>query len=230
VASTRVLAIETATAACSAALYVDGEVEERYALAPRQHAALILSMVESLLAAAELDVSQLDALAFGQGPGAFTGVRIAASAAQGIAFGADLPVVPVSTLAALAAGAMRQTGETHAMAALDARMHEVYWGIYTRSAAGLPVLQGREVVGAPGDVPVPGEGRWVAAGSGWGAYAGALVPRAGDRVVRLLPDLEPAAHDVAVIGAYRFARGEAGRAGDAVPVYLRDRVVRVPGQ
>ena len=229
-AVTRILAIETATAACSAALYVDGEVEERYALAPRQHAALILSMVESLLASAELAVTQLDALAFGQGPGAFTGVRIAASAAQGIAFGANLPVVPVSTLAALAAGAMRETGESHVMTALDARMDEVYWGVYTGDAAGLPVLQGRETVAGPDDVPVPGDGDWVAAGSGWGAYAGLLMPRAGERVVRLLPDLEPGAHDVAVIGADRFARGEVGRAGDAVPVYLRDRVVRAPGQ
>jgi tRNA threonylcarbamoyladenosine biosynthesis protein TsaB len=230
VAATRILAIETATAACSAALYIDGEVEERYALAPRQHAALLLPMVESLLASAELDVRQLDALAFGQGPGAFTGVRIAASAAQGIAFGANLPVVPVSTLAALAAGAMRETGESHVMTALDARMDEVYWGVYTGDAAGLPVLQGRETVAGPDDVPVPGDGDWVAAGSGWGAYAGLLMPRAGERVVRLLPDLEPGAHDVAVIGADRFARGEVGRAGDAVPVYLRDRVVRAPGQ
>ncbi len=229
-AATRILAIETATAACSAALYIDGEVEERYALAPRQHAALLLPMVESLLASAELDVRQLDALAFGQGPGAFTGVRIAASAAQGIAFGANLPVVPVSTLAALAAGAMRETGESHVMTALDARMDEVYWGVYTGDAAGLPVLQGRETVAGPDDVPVPGDGDWVAAGSGWGAYAGLLMPRAGERVVRLLPDLEPGAHDVAVIGADRFARGEVGRAGDAVPVYLRDRVVRAPGQ
>ena len=128
-AAARVLAIETASAACSAALYIDGQVEERYALAPRQHAALILPMVESLLASAELTVSGLDALAFGQGPGAFTGVRIAASAAQGIAFAADLPVVPVSTLAAQACGAMRDTNGAHAMVALDARMDEVYWGV-----------------------------------------------------------------------------------------------------
>lgn len=228
-AGMRILAIETATAACSAALYIDGEVEERYALAPRQHAALILPMVESLLASAELSVARLDALAFGQGPGAFTGVRIAASAAQGIAFGAGLPVVPVSTLAALAGGAMRETGEARIIAALDARMAEVYWGVYIGDAGGLPVLQGREEVAGPDDVPMPGDARWVAAGSGWGAYAGTLMPRVGERVLRLLPDLEPRAHDVALIGADRFARGEAGSAGDALPVYLRDQVVRVPG-
>ena len=228
-AATRILAIETATAACSAALSIDGEVEERYALAPRQHAALLLPMVESLLASAGLSVTQLDALAFGQGPGAFTGVRIAASAAQGMAFAANLPVVPVSTLAALASGAMRETGETHVMVALDARMDEVYWGVYARGAAGLPVLQGREAVAAPAAVPIPDGDRWIAAGSGWEACAERLVPRAGERVVRLLPDLEPRAHDIALIGADRFARGEAGCAGDAVPVYLRDQVVRMPG-
>ena len=228
-AAVRILAIETATAACSAALSIDGEVEERHALAPRQHAALILPMVESLLASAELTVSELDALAFGQGPGAFTGVRIAASVAQGIAFAANLPVVPVSTLAALACGAMRESGETHAMVALDARMNEVYWGVYTGDATGLPVLQGREAVAGPGDVPVPDVDRWIAAGSGWAAYAEQLMPRAGARIVRVLPDLEPMAHDIALIGADRFARGEAGQAGDAVPVYLRDRVVRTPG-
>mgnify|MGYP001819966252 FL=1 len=225
----RVLAIETATAACSAALYIDGQVEERHALAPRQHAALILPMVESLLASAELAVTALDALAFGQGPGAFTGVRIAASAAQGIAFAADLPVVPVSTLAALAGGAMRDADACHVMAALDARMDEVYWGVYTRDTGGLPALQGRETVAAPAAVAVPDGDGWIAAGSGWAAYAEQLMPRAGERLVRVLPDLEPRAYDVALIGADRFARGEVGQAGDAVPVYLRDQVVRTPG-
>ena len=226
---TCILAIETATAACSAALYIDGEVEERHALAPRQHAALILPMAESLLASAELAVTGLDALAFGQGPGAFTGVRIAASVAQGIAYAANLPVVPVSTLAALAGGAMRETGEPHVMAALDARMNEVYWGVYRRDAAGLPVLQGTESVADPAGVPVPEGDRWIAAGSGWDAYAATLMPRAGERVVRALPDLEPQAYDVALLGADLFSRGQIAGAADALPVYLRDQVVRAPG-
>ena len=225
----RILAIETATTACSAALYVDGEVQQRHSLAPRQHAALILPMVESLLAAAELAVTQLDALAFGQGPGAFTGVRIAASAAQGIAFAANLPVVPVSTLAALAGGAMRESGASQVMAALDARMDEVYWGIYTRGREELPELQGRETVAFPGGVAIPEAGDWIAAGSGWQAHAETLMARAGERVVRVLPDLEPVARDVAVIAAGCLARGETARPGDALPVYLRDRVVRAPG-
>jgi tRNA threonylcarbamoyladenosine biosynthesis protein TsaB len=229
VGRTCILAIETATAACSAALYIDGEIEERHALAPRQHAALILPMAESLLASAELAVTGLDALAFGQGPGAFTGVRIAASVAQGIAFAASLPVVPVSTLAALASGAMRETGGSRVMAALDARMNEVYWGVYCRDAAGLPVLQGTESVAEPAAVPVPEGGSWIAAGSGWEAYAATLMPRAGEQVVRALPDLEPQAFDVALLGADLFARGQIAVAANALPVYLRDQVVRAPG-
>ena len=132
--TTRILAIETSSAACSAALSVDGEVVERDALAPRQHAALILPMIESLLAESGCAVGELDAIAFGRGPGSFTGVRIAASIVQGIAFAADLPVIPVSTLAALAFGAMRESSVPRVIAALDARREEVYWACYERTA------------------------------------------------------------------------------------------------
>ena len=134
------LAIETSTPACSAALSIDGVVIERYALAPRQHAVLILPMIESLLLEAGISVAQLDALAFGRGPGSFTGVRIAASVIQGIAFAADLPVLPVSTLATLALGGMRITDKTQVMAALDARKSEIYWGCYTAAEDGAVVL------------------------------------------------------------------------------------------
>ena len=106
----KLLALDTATEACSAAVWVDGAVLERYERAPRRHAALILPMIEAVLAEANLTPLQLDAIAFGRGPGAFTGVRIAIGIAQGIAFAADLPVVPISTLAALALGAAQETG------------------------------------------------------------------------------------------------------------------------
>ncbi len=221
--TTRILAIETSTAACSAALCLGGEVLERYVLAPRQHAALILPMIESVLAEADIGVRQLDAIAFGRGPGAFTGVRIAASIVQGIAFAADLPVVPVSTLAALALGAMRETGETQALAALDARKDEVYWGCYRQAGEAL-VLQGSEIVCPPSGVPQPEPGRWIGAGSGWLAHGKALVQRCGDDVIRVLPDLEPRAGDVARLGLYDFLRGKAVAADAAVPVYLRDNV------
>ena len=222
---TCLLAVETATSACSAALFVDGAIQERHALAPRQHAALILPMIESLLVEADLQARQLDAVAFGQGPGSFTGVRIAASVVQGIAFGAGLPVVAVSTLATLALGAMEESGEAQVMAALDARMAEVYWGVYTRGEDGLPVLQGTECVAAPDAVPLPPPGRWVGAGSGWESYAEALIKHSGERVVRVLPDLEPRARDLVRLGAAAFERGQTVTAEQALPVYLRDRVV-----
>ncbi len=225
---TRLLAIETATSACSAALSVDGHIQERHALAPRQHAALILPMIESLLVEADLQAGQLDAIVFGQGPGSFTGVRIAASVVQGIAFGAGLPVVAVSTLATLALGAMEESGEAQVMVALDARMSEVYWGVYRQGKDGLPVLQGEECVDSPDDVPLPQGGRWVGAGSGWDSYGETLMTRTGERVVRVLPDLEPRARDLVRLGADRFSRGLCITPEQAVPVYLRDRVVREP--
>jgi tRNA threonylcarbamoyladenosine biosynthesis protein TsaB len=226
-AGLRILAIETATSACSAALYIDGEISERHALVLREHALLILPMIDALLVEADLPVGALDAIAYGRGPGSFTGVRIAASVAQGIAYATDLPVIAVSTLATLAQGAMRETGEHRVMAALDARMAEVYWGLYAREPAGLPRLQGKECVCAPGTVAVPESGEWIAAGSGWVSYREQLLERTGQRVSRLLPDLEPGAGDLAPLAAQHYREGEILRAEEAVPVYLRDTVVRV---
>jgi tRNA threonylcarbamoyladenosine biosynthesis protein TsaB len=222
----RLLAIETATATCSAALAIDGEIQERHALAPRQHAALILPMIESLLVEADLKPGQLDAIAFGRGPGSFTGVRIAASVVQGIALGAGLPVIAVSTLAALAAGAVRETGAQGILAALDARMEEVYWGMYQAAANRLPGLVGEELVCKPEFVHMPAGGNWIGAGSGWDSYGSTLAERAGERVVRLLPDLEPRALDVAILGVDKFSRNEVIAPEAAVPVYLRDNVAR----
>ena len=222
----RILAIESATAACSAALYVDGEISERHALAPREHALLILPMIDALLAEADVPVGALDAIAYGRGPGSFTGVRIAASVVQGIAFAADLPVVAVSTLATLALGAMRETGEQRVMAALDARMSEVYWGLFVQEPEFLTRLLGEECVCAPGAVILPEAGGWAAAGSGWASYREELLERAGPRVKRLLPGLEPRAADLVRLAVQGYHRGELLRAEDAVPVYLRDTVVR----
>jgi tRNA threonylcarbamoyladenosine biosynthesis protein TsaB len=183
-------------------------------------------MIQSLLVAADLKPGQLDAIAFGRGPGSFTGVRIAASVVQGVALGADLPVVSVSTLATLALGAMRETGEAHVLAALDARMNEVYWAVYRAAANRFPELLGEESVCKPEVVGVPADGNWVGAGSGWESYGSVLGARAGERIVRLLPDLEPRALDVASLGADKLGRNETIAPEQAVPVYLRDNVAR----
>jgi tRNA threonylcarbamoyladenosine biosynthesis protein TsaB len=224
--TTKILAIETSSAACSAALSVDGVVEERYALAPRQHAALILPMIESLLAESGNRVSEIDAVAFGRGPGSFTGVRIAASIVQGIAFAADKPVIPVSTLAALALGGLRESSGSRVMAALDARKDEVYWACYEKSGDGV-LLLGDECVRPPAEVSPPGTGDWIAAGSAWQAYADILMQRFGEQVVRVLPDLEPRAGDVVRLAEGEYQRGRLLKPEDAVPVYLRDNVAEV---
>lgn len=216
----KLLALDTATEACSAAVWVDGNVLERYELAPRRHAVLILPMIEAVLAEAGLSAGQLDAIAVGRGPGAFTGVRIAMGIAQGIAFAADRPVAPVSTLAALALGAARATGEARIAAALDARMSEVYWGLYAVNGYETELL-GEERVCVPEAVAAL-PGAWFGVGSGWAVYAEALAQRL--TVSGWRSDCYPRAGDIARLAATPSQRGAWVVAEQALPVYLRDRV------
>lgn len=224
----RILAIETATEACSAALLMDGEILERYELAPRRHAMLILPFADALLQEAAVKLAQLDAIAFGRGPGSFTGLRIAAGVAQGVAFGAGLPVVPVSTLAALAQGALQQHGGEAVLAALDARMQEVYWGVYRRQADGLVALDGTETVCSAADVPAPVSAEWIGAGSGWGSYGEALAARCGLAPQQVHADCYPRAADVARLAEQLFYQGFAFPPQQAIPSYLRDNVASKP--
>ena len=219
----KLLAIDTTEDACSAALLLDDALRERYEIAPRRHSELILPMMDGLLAEAGLPLAALDALAFARGPGAFTGLRVAASIVQGAALGADLPVVAVSSLQALAQGANRVHAADAVLAAFDARMGEVYWGAFRADAAGLmrPVVD--ETVAAAQAVPLPGVAGWYAAGSGWRAYAAELAQRLG-----AMPPADPEAmvhaRDVAALAAALFDEGAAVPAEQAVPVYLRDQV------
>ncbi|MCX7113069.1 MAG: tRNA (adenosine(37)-N6)-threonylcarbamoyltransferase complex dimerization subunit type 1 TsaB [Proteobacteria bacterium] len=226
----KLLALETSTEACSAALYLDGEVTERYQLVPQRHNKLILPMIESLLAEAGLSLKNMDALAFGRGPGSFTGVRIAAGVVQGLAFGADLPVAPVSTLAAMAQEAFAETDSQFAFPCIDARMGEVYWGVYRRGAEGLAELADRESVADGGAVEFPEEAAGFGMGSGWGTYAAMLRERLGEgRVHGILADRFPRAHWVARLGVEVFKRGQCVTAENAQPVYLRDKVAKKKG-
>lgn len=223
-AAMKLLALDTATEACSAAVWVDGAVVEHYELAPRRHAILILPMIETVLAEAGLGVAQLDAIAFGRGPGAFTGVRVAVGVAQGIAFAADLPVVPISTLAALALDAANAMGVSHIAAALDARMGEVYWGAYVVSGENAEII-GEERICAPVAVTVPA-GEWFGAGSGWTAHAAMLSQRLA--VSGWQGDRCPRASAIARLAAGLCQRGQGVRAEQALPVYLRNEVVSKP--
>ncbi len=220
----KLLALETATEACSAALWVEGSVLERYELAPRRHAALILPMVESVLAEAGLTISQLDALAVGRGPGAFTGVRIAIGIAQGLAFAAELQVVPVFTLAALALAGGRETGQMQIATALDARMGEVYWGTWSVSGDQAERL-GEERVCTPVAVTAP-PGEWFGVGSGWGAYSETLSQQLTVR--DWLGERYPRAGDVARLAVAPARCGQWVAPEQVAPVYLRDRVVGKP--
>jgi tRNA threonylcarbamoyladenosine biosynthesis protein TsaB len=224
----KLLAIETATEACSAALLVNGELRERYEVQPRKQSELILAMVDGLLAEGALSPGELDALAFGCGPGSFTGVRIAAGVAQGIAFGADIPVVPVSTLAALAQRHFRENGLRRLLPAFDARMNELYWGCYEVNGEGLvePVLEDRLV--SADNVSWPDGGGWHGVGGGWRSYGDRLAVRMGDDLESVTPSLLCSACDVALLGFKGLQGGDGVPADRAFPVYLRDEVARKP--
>lgn len=225
----RILAVETSTEACSVALLVGDEVRERFEVAPRQHARLLLPFAASLLAEAQLQPAGLDAIAFGRGPGSFTGLRIAAGMAQGIAFGADLPVVALSTLAVLAQGTMREQGAVRVLAALDARMQEVYWGAWQRQADNTLELVGRERVCAPADVEALPDAGWYGAGSGWQTYGSVLQQITGLSDARIFPQQLPHAADLAQLAVAVVEAGAALPPEQAAPVYLRDNVAARPG-
>jgi tRNA threonylcarbamoyladenosine biosynthesis protein TsaB len=217
---TTLLALDTATEACSVALLHDGKVLTHYEVIPRLHAQKLLPMIKDLLAEAGIGLSALDAIAFGRGPGAFTGVRIAIGVVQGLAFGLDRPVLPVSNLAALAQRAFRERGVNQVAAAIDARMDEVYWGCY-RETAGEMRQVGAEAVMPPerATLPVDASGEWFGAGTGWG-YAERIEVKLCDQDATLLPH----AQDLLTLGTFAWQRGEAIIADEAQPVYLRDKV------
>ena len=215
----KLLAFETATEACSVAVYSDGEVRERFELAPRRHAELALPWAEQLLAEAGIAKSQLDAIAVGRGPGAFTGVRLAISIAQGIALALDKPVVPVSTLAALA---MQANGK-RILAAIDARMGEIYVAAFERDGAGLLALD-HEVVAKPEVAVIPNGDAWYGVGTGFAAVDSVLQRRFADRLAMVDAVALPHAADVARLAALAFARGELVAPERVEPAYLRDNV------
>lgn len=214
-----VLAFETSTEACSVALWIDGEVRERFGIAPRQHAELALPWAQELLADAGIAKSRIDVIAVGRGPGAFTGVRLGVALAQGIALGLDRPVVPVSTLAALAF----PVAGKRIIAAIDARMGEVYLGVFERDNEGLRSLQA-EAVGRPDLIAVPAGDGWCGAGTGFAAVDAALRTRLGGQLLQVDPSALPHAVDIARLAAPMFARGEVVAAERVEPAYLRDNV------
>ncbi|MCG8449805.1 MAG: tRNA (adenosine(37)-N6)-threonylcarbamoyltransferase complex dimerization subunit type 1 TsaB, partial [Pirellulales bacterium] len=218
----KLLAIDTATEACSASLSDGDTIRTQYQLAPRKHAELILPMVRTLLDEAGLELQGLDAIAFGQGPGAFTGVRIAAGVVQGLAFASGKPVVPVSSLAAMAQAAAAE--HEFIFSAFDARMEEIYYGFYRTGADGLVRPVGEEGVVSPSTIRLPMEANWFGLGSGFRTYPEILQSEFGDHLRGFSDDVYPCSEHIVPLAIDMYDKGMSVEAAQAHPVYLRNQV------
>ncbi|QNK00256.1 tRNA (adenosine(37)-N6)-threonylcarbamoyltransferase complex dimerization subunit type 1 TsaB [Dyella telluris] len=216
------LAIETSTEACSVALIHGDEVVARSEIAPRRHAELVLPMADALLAEAGLGRHALDAIAVGRGPGAFTGVRLGISLAQGMALALDIPVVTVSSLAALALEAPED--DASVLAVIDARMGEIYAASYRRDDNGGLIELDEERVCLPDALTLSPSSGWHVVGTGWTTYADILRPRLTGELLSAEGARYPQARHVAELAAREFAAGRAHAPEHALPVYLRDKV------
>ena len=222
----KILAIETATEACSVALLNDEQIVEHYEHKPQKQAHLVLPMVDKLMADAGLKPSQLDAIAFGAGPGSFTGLRIAAAVTQAIAIASDLPVIAISTLAALAQGAFRRHQFQAVLAAIDARMQEVYWAEYKLGQQHLMRVSREEHVVAPAAVPLPERAEWAGVGSGWSVYAESLKNRINQPIANIEDGCWPQAQDILTLAVPLYKAGKTIAADQAEPTYLRNKVAK----
>ncbi|QOV70614.1 tRNA (adenosine(37)-N6)-threonylcarbamoyltransferase complex dimerization subunit type 1 TsaB [Citrobacter sp. BDA59-3] len=229
----RILAIDTATEACSVALNNDGTLFAHFELCPREHTQRILPLVKDVLTEGGVALSELDALAFGRGPGSFTGVRIGIGIAQGLALGAELPMIGVSTLATMAEGAWRKSGATRVLAAIDARMGEVYWAEYQRDTDGVWHGEETEAVLKPDAVTArlnALSGEWATVGTGWQAWP----DMAKDTGLTLTDGgvSLPEAQDMLPIAHHQLSLGHTVAVEHAEPVYLRNEVAwkKLPGR
>ena len=221
----KLLALDTSTVACSTALAFGDEILERHEVRPKEHTRLLVPMVRGLLDEARLRFADLDAVVLGNGPGSFIGLRIGASVAQGICYAAGLKLVPVSSLAAVAAEAFQQSSAAQVLVAQDAHMHEVYLGAYRRGDDGLPLPQGDAVL-QPVAAGLPfidaGEG-WHAAGEGWRHHP-ALLAANEQRLAGVVDVSWPRARYLLALGRRACEAGRAIDPAALVPEYVRERV------
>lgn len=224
----KILAIDTSTHACSAALSVDGYVEERYKYAPKLHGELLLDMISDLLACKHLTLQDIDALAYGCGPGSFTGVRMAASIIQGLVLGISKPVIAISSLLAMADGLYQRLGYSEIACAFDARMQEVYWAAY-RFLNGEWVAVVSDSVVAPDQISALPDGNWVGAGDGWASYQAILGQKTG--IEMSFSRCYPHAGSIAKLAAEHYRQEKFlltpinPTSAAILPVYLRNKVV-----
>ena len=218
-ATLKLLALDTSTEFCSAALRLDGETHFEGCHAGQRHSELLLPMIHSLLERCGVRLQDLDALAYGEGPGSFTGLRIACGIVQGLALAIDRPVVGIGTLLAIAQAAQAPA----ALCCLDARMNEVYAAAYRRDGDEWDIVFAPGLY-APSALPSLPPGDWTGCGSGFAAYPEALAKACEGRVARVRPELYPHAREIAALGAAAFARTGGKAAEHALPLYLRDKV------
>jgi tRNA threonylcarbamoyladenosine biosynthesis protein TsaB len=216
----KLLGIETSSERGSVALLAGTEVFERTIATPREQTGQLLEWIRELLAARSCALEELDGIAFGRGPGSFTGLRLATAVAQGLALTTGVALLPVSSLAALAQGAWRTAGVEHALLAVDARMGEIYCGEF-RIANGLAAPLRPERLLAPGDLAAPGPPGFTAIGNGFAVYSAALAGVRA-RAAGVLPNLEPSARDLFPFAAADLAAGRVAAVEHALPTYLRD--------
>jgi len=228
-----ILAIETCSESCSVALLHEEKHQQLLSTEPRGHADNVLPMVEQLMADAKVSLSELDGIAFTRGPGAFTGVRIGTSVAQGLALASGLPLVAVSSLAVLAQGSYRETGINHCLAALDARMSEVYFGVYQVNDAGIMIAIQDDQVAKPEQLQLLDENQhisnqqnWQAMGAGWTNYQDLMANRFKEwNLNQQNYFLYPQAQDLIIQAIWQFDNQQTVDPAQALPVYIRDRVV-----
>jgi tRNA threonylcarbamoyladenosine biosynthesis protein TsaB len=214
-----ILALETSTEHCSVALWRDGELDARDAHVGHGHSEHVLDMVDELLRRHRLRARVLDGIAFGEGPGSFTGLRIACGVTQGLAFAAGIPVLGVGTLLAMA----ESTQSRLVLCCVDARMREIYHAAYARETEGWNAVQ-VPGVHLPAVAPPLPEGAWFGCGNGFAVYRETLMKRYGARLAAIDVEIRPRAQEIARLAAPRFARGEGGDAATAAPDYVRDKV------
>lgn len=222
---TGILAIETATDACSVAVFVDGQMRESHTIAPRQHSKLLFARLEELLPGGNLRDRGIEAIAYGCGPGSFTGLRIAASAVQGLAYSCNLPAIAVSTLAVMAQSALRQ-GEVEAedtvLCTIDARINEVYGAVYAFEE-NLAVLREGPWACAPSEISSDESGLLRAVGSGC-SFLSQFPQAVRTRIQSYNPDLLPFARDMVPLALAKYAGGEVQSPRQVQPVYVRDEI------
>lgn len=240
----KILSIDTSSEACSASLNIEGDCLTKFELAPQRHSSLILSMCDSLLAESSLKITQLDAIAFGQGPGSFTGLRIAAGVAQGIAFGADLPIIKVSTLAALAQQIAKDLDISNEfetvipadnnfqiVAAIDARMQEIYWCTFNVGENGLVLPCMEEAINNPHDISLKSDASTATPvygiGSGWDEFSELISSKIKTtRQIKIYRNRLTSAEEIGILAANKFKKGNVVSPDQAIPVYLRNNVAK----